>query len=223
MMQPIDYMTPVLDPEVNAIVCGVCRDDPDLACCHNHPHRARARRLSQSCQLAAANSRTRCGTAAAATITGLTSLARRYLRNAIERANAASANTSVMRGVPALAYTFLMDEVQAHVDEVKELKNEFGKTSDVQSILDAIGGLAEVDGAKVAGDKSVLVAREAQLDKQLQWALTAVETAQDGMEETDKNMKEKLEKLQAAAKAYMVAQLISGIFSMLFSFAEVCA
>ena len=111
-MQPIDYMTPVLDPEVNAIVCGVCREDPDLACCHNHPHRARARRLSQSsCKLAAANSRTRCGAAAAATITGLTSLARRYLRNAIERANAASTNTSAMRGVPALSYAFLVDEV----------------------------------------------------------------------------------------------------------------
>ena len=77
--------------------------------------------------------------------------------------------------------------------------------------------------AKVAGDNSVLVAREAQLDKQLQWALTAVGVAQKGMEETDKKMKEKLEKLQAAVKAYMVAQLISGIFSMLFSFAEVCA
>ena len=223
MMQPIDYMTPVLDPEVNAIVCGVCRDDPDLACCHNHPHRARARRLSQSsCKLAAANSRTRCGAAAAATITGLTSLARRYLRNAIERANAASTNTSAMRGVPALSYAFLVDEVQAHVDEVKELKNKFSAKSDVQSILDAIGGLYTVGEAKVAGDNSVLVAREAQLDKQLQWALTAVGVAQDGMEETDKKMKEKLEKLQAAVKAHMVAQLISGIFSMLFSFAEVC-
>ena len=127
-----------------------------------------------------------------------------------------------MRGVPALSYAFLVDEVQAHVDEVEGLKDKFSTKSDVQSILDAIGGLYTVGKAKVAGDKGVLVAREAQLDKQLQWALTAVETAQDGMEETDKKMKEKLEKLQAAVKAHMVAQLISGIFSMLFSFAEVC-
>ena len=221
-MQPIDYTTPVLDPEVKDIICGVCREDPDLACCHNHPHRARARRLSQSCKLAAANSQTRCGAAAAATITGLTSLARRYLRNAIERANAASTNTSAMRGVPALSYAFLVDEVHAHVDEVKELKNKFSEQSGVQSILDAIGGLYTVGEAKVAGDNSVLVARDSQLDKQLQWALTAVGVAQDGMEETDKKMKEKLEKLQAAVKAHMVAQLISGIFSMLFSCAEVC-
>ena len=45
-------------------------------------------------QLAAGLLQTRCGHEAAATITGLTSLARRYLRNAIERAASTNIRSS---------------------------------------------------------------------------------------------------------------------------------
>ena len=45
---PPDYDQPA--PAVaKEIICRACRDQPELPCCHNHPHDRKDRRLSQQC------------------------------------------------------------------------------------------------------------------------------------------------------------------------------
>lgn len=67
---------------------------------------------------------------------------------------------------------------------------------------------------------SILDETEKQLAKQLDWSFEAVEIAQKGLKDLGTKMKDKLEEIQKKVREHMVATLISGIFTALFSVAE---
>ncbi|EOD05068.1 hypothetical protein EMIHUDRAFT_250318 [Emiliania huxleyi CCMP1516] len=48
-LQPSDYGKPLEDEEAKRIICEACRLDPEMGCCHNHPHDvSRGRQLGPS-------------------------------------------------------------------------------------------------------------------------------------------------------------------------------
>ena len=65
-----------------------------------------------------------------------------------------------------------------------------------------------------------MTAAALQLAKQLDWSFEAVEIAQKGLKDLGTKMKDKLEEIQKKVREHMVAALISGIFTALFSITE---
>ena len=37
-MQPTDYTKPLENKAAKSAICGACRANPGMKCCHNHPH-----------------------------------------------------------------------------------------------------------------------------------------------------------------------------------------
>ena len=165
----------------------------------------------------------KCGYAVGATVGGVASLFRRYLEQATEqkaRANGLGNSTTRMRAFPPLTFNTMVERVQKQKQQFDKLVDDYIREDNMNTILAGFQNLYTIADVQLAGEASILDETESQLAKQLDWTFDAVEIAQQGLNSTGAKMKMKLEDLKKKVEEHMIATLISGIFTALFSITE---
>ena len=235
-LRPADFTKPILG-EARDMICDVCKEHPEVPCCHTHPHphSHRARDLGEkpfgplqnACSLKmcgrGAKDGSKCGNAVGATIGGAASLFRRYLQQANEqkaRANGLGNSTTRMRAFPPLTFNTMVERVRRQEVQVDKRVDDFIRDDHMDTILKSFQNLYQIADVQLAGEASILDETESQLAKQLDWTFDAVDIAQQGLNSTGAKMKTKLEDLQKKVEEHMRSVLISGIFTALFSVTE---
>ena len=233
-LRPADFTKPILG-EARDMICDVCKEHPEVPCCHTHPHphSHRARDLGEapfgpvqnacSQKMCGAKDGSKCGYAVGATVGGVASLFRRYLEQATEqkaRANGLGNSTTRMRAFPPLTFNTMVERVQKQKQQFDKLVDDYIREDNMNTILAGFQNLYKIADVELAGEASILDETERQLAKQLDWTFDAVEIAQQGLNSTGAKMKTKLEDLKKKVEEHMIATLISGIFTALFSITE---
>ena len=161
-LQPADFTKPI-HGKARDMICDVCKDHPEVPCCHTHPHpRAhRARALNEACsqKMCGANDGSKCGHAVGATIGGAASLFRRYLQQATKQkawANGLGNSTTRMRAFPPLTFNTMVERVRRQKEQFDTLVDDYIQRDNMDTILAGFQNLYNASQVELAGEASIL-------------------------------------------------------------------